>query len=67
MAASVRAFAERSLSSPLALHTIIRSVFCLAARRADFARNALYLGRAGEQKTDWTKPRATARYGDCMA
>jgi type I restriction enzyme M protein len=24
-------------------------------------------GRAGEQKTDWTKPRPRARYGDCIA
>ncbi len=47
--------------------TIMRSVFCLAARCTDVAVSAPYLGRAGKQKTDWTKPRARARYGDCIA
>jgi len=46
---------------------IMRSVFCLAARCADVAVNAPYLARAGKQKTDWTKSRCKARYGDCIA
>ncbi len=33
---------------------IMRSIFCLAARCADVAVSAPSLGRAGEQKTDWT-------------
>ena len=45
----------------------MRSVFYLATRCADLARNALYLGGAGEQKVDWTKSRRRACYGDCIA
>ena len=37
-----------------------------AAHGAD-ALGAHVWGRAGEQKTDWTKPRPRARYGDCIA
>jgi hypothetical protein len=39
-------------------YMIIESVFGLAARRTKASKRANWLGRAGEAKTNWTKPPA---------
>jgi len=46
-------------------HNEERFLLSGAAREVD-ALSSHAWGRAGEQKTDWTKSRCQARYGDCI-